>query len=227
VSREDTELARLLRLARQADLPDPARLARVRARVLPPPTPPVDGGSPPSATGPASGAAPAAGTSFLGAKIAVGLATASLVIWSYVDLTRSTPAPAPAPAHLQPPAATLEPSIPPVTGGTAGAMPSEAAPAETPSRVPNESSKRAQPRAPSRRKAEPLPVAKSTLAEEAALLQLTAVALRAGQLERARTTLEDFARRYPDSQLSADRLKLERRLEQMERAVSPDRSRSP
>ncbi|HKU37073.1 MAG TPA: tetratricopeptide repeat protein, partial [Polyangiales bacterium] len=165
---------------------------------------------PAAAASPASNAPAAAAKGLLGAKIVVGLAAVGLGVWSYVDLARPAPepavpmvVPAPQPAPVEAPPARPEPA-------PAGAS---APPAPVQLRAPREAkAKRA-------KKPQPAPPASpySTLAQETALLQLAAVELRAGQLDRARATLAEFARRFPDSPLNADRERLERRLMQAER----------
>lgn len=197
MNREEAELARLLQLARQADLPDAARLARVRARFLPPSAASV---SQPSA-------AAGAKLGVLGAKIFAGMAAVGLAVWAYqphgpvAPPARITPPPpavmpaAPTPAALPAAAASTEPAI----------EPAEPAPAPPPE--PRRVRKRA--------KQQPAAVPAPTLSEQAAMLQMATLAMRAGQLERASETLAEFARRYPDSQLTPDRVKLEQRLQQL------------
>ncbi|HKP56351.1 MAG TPA: tetratricopeptide repeat protein [Polyangiales bacterium] len=203
MSREEAELDRLVRLARQADLPDAARLARVRARFLPPTAAPA-----PTPTG-----AGATGKGILGAKIVVGLAAVGLGVWSYVDLMRPTPEVpivVPAPQSTEPPPPSAPP--PPEPQPTSAGAQAEPAPLEAPVETT------IKPRA-KKPRAEPVTaVPASTLAQEAALLQLVAVQLRAGQVERARDTLAEFTRRYPESALNADRERLERRLAQSQPA---------
>jgi hypothetical protein len=204
MNREEAELARLLRLAREADLPDAERLARVRARVL---SPSAAGGSPAQEL-PVSGAKLGA----LGAKIVAGLAAVGLAVWAYEPPAQPA---VPAPVHeTLPPPAVAE--LPLAGAGVEPVSVEVSEPAPAPAQAKPE-------RRPLRRRAkqvqEPAP-APATLAEQAAMLQMAAVALRAGQLDRAGESLAEFARRHPDSQLTPDRIKLEQRLQQL-RAARP------
>lgn len=195
MSREDAELARLVRLARQADLPDAARLARVRAKIM----------TPTAAPAPASNAPLAAGKGILGAKIVAGLAAVGLGVWSYTDLTRAVPeATVPTVAPASQPAEAPEPER-----ASASALPDLSEP-----QTPREAAIKPRSKRPrSTLASEP----SGTLAQETALLQLAAIELRAGQLDRARATLAEFVRRYPNASLQADRERLERRLAQSAR----------
>jgi hypothetical protein len=212
MSQEDAELARLLRLARQADLPDAARLARVRARVLPPTaavtTPSAEAAGVPATTSKTVGV--------LGSKVILGLAAASLIVWSYRELA---PPASPSPAPVATPVVSDVPNESEVRGEpreTETARPLDTAGASADKREEksvqqrDRTLKRAAPRVRERVSAVPVPA--SDLAEETAMLQMASVAVRAGQLDQAKATLAEFARRFPNSQLTADRLKLEHRL---------------
>lgn len=191
MTQEDADLGRLLQLARQADLPDAARLARVRTRALPP------------TAAVTSVAQPAAVKGLLGAKIIVGLAALGLGVWAYADL--ANPAQKPLIERAAPPPMAAEMSAPQVPA------PSDE-PRSAPARVEAPQPKPQQQPQPKRARPKPAPVAQSTLAQETALLQLAMLELRAGRLERARASLAQFARTYPDSALNADRERLEQRI---------------
>ena len=204
MTQDDSEIARILAAARQADLPDAARLARVRAR-LPQPA---------AATGQGPQSSSSASVALRGLAVKVGASILVLGAGAFVyrqvfvppavepssverqPAEKSRPLPiaeADASVAIAPPEPTPpEPSPPP--------QPSVAAPAK---RTPK---KRMPIAAPPEQAKPALPA--STLNEESSLLRLVTLAARACRLDEAQARLAQFAEHYPNSQLNAERERL-------------------
>ena len=225
---DDDELARLLSSARQADLPDRARLARIKSQLLP-------GGL---AGVPEPSATQLAAKSALSLKVAAGLSLVVVAAVTYLQVQRPPPpaahAPAPQTQVTPPPPSAAAPELPPVphTSDAGQMRPAlehagapAAAPAPAPTRVrrrpPVQPAQPTQPAQPAQREPAPKPVV-STLSEETALLRMATLAAHAGRLTEAREALARFDRTFPNSQLKSERDRLLRYITERER-VSPAR----
>lgn len=203
MSLDDDELARLLASARRADLPDPARLTRIKSRLLP------DAG----ASAPHASATRIAAKSALALKVGARVVLATVLLgvvtfWQLharhaVEPQRALPASTPAPAD-PPPSAAPEPALTEPVQGPVAEPPAPASSKPKPRSRPA-----ARPvTAPDSKTQAPA----STLQEEAALLRTASLAARAGHLAEARSALERFDRTYPNSQLKSERDRLARDL---------------
>jgi hypothetical protein len=204
MTQDDSEIARLLAAARQADLPDAARLARVRARL---PQPAAAAGHSPQSS---------SSTSVALRGLAVKVGTAMLVLGAGVFVYRQVSVPgavAPSSVEQQPAAPSQVLPIAEADASVASAPPDSTPPEPTPplqpraAAPPKRKPKKQTPVAMPPEQVKPaLPV--STLNEESSLLRLVTLAARACRLDEAQARLAQFGERYPNSQLNAERERL-------------------
>jgi hypothetical protein len=212
MTRDDSEIARLLAAARQADLPDAQRLARVRARL---PQPSAAGGQSPQSSSNAS-------VALRGAALKVGATMLVLAAGVFAYRQVSMPGaiePSGVERHapdVSQPSPSMEPDA-----SVAIASPEPTPPEPTPAPTAVSRAKRKpKPRRPVEpRTDEPAKPASpvSTLSEESSLLRLVTLAARACRLDEAEAGLAQFAQRYPDSQLNAERERLSLSIQELTR----------
>jgi hypothetical protein len=213
MTQDDSEIAHLLAAARQADLPDAARLARVRARL---PQPVAATGQSPQSSSSASVALRGIAVKVSAAMLVVG---AGVFVYRQVSVPRAVepasverrPAAPSQPVPIAEPDASVaivppEPALPEIT---LPPQPSAATPAK---RTPR---KRTPIAAPPEQAKSALPV--STLNEESSLLRLVTLAARACRLDEAQARLAQFTERYPNSQLNAERERLSASIRELSR----------
>jgi hypothetical protein len=212
MTRDDSEIARLLAAARQADLPDAQRLARVRAR-LPQPS---------AAGGQSSHSSSSASAAVRGAALKIG--ATMLVLAGGVFAYRQVSVPRPVePSSVERHAPVLsQPSLlvePDASVSIAAPEPTPRELTPAPTAVPRAKRK------PKPRMSIETPVAEpakpaspvSTLSEESSLLRLVTLAARACRLDEAQAGLAQFAQRYPHSQLNAERERLSVSIQELAR----------
>jgi hypothetical protein len=204
----DPELRRLLASARDADLPDDARLSRVRDQLLER-VAPVGSEAAASAKPMAAAKTVATGAGGLAVKAAGVLSALGLAVLSVqqlaqrepVEVPQVAPVVAPAPVPSESPAPPLE-----VAGAAAPLQPTAAgAPAVDVHPTPAVPARRlpVQRRAPARERAAP-----NDFAGELSLLQRALQAQRSGRIDEARALVEEHARRYPSGALRTERERL-------------------
>jgi len=219
---DDEALERLIHAARQADLPDQARLAGIRSRLLPGPA-----GAPPQPS-----AALKLTAKWLTAKTLIGITVVGLSGLSYWQLQHASTQPGPAEvqsmsaSHAQPgregPPSTADVGDTTVNVFADEPQPSQAQPNQVLTRASKPATsartspgriKRTPPRASNGGHTPTTSEPGSTLKEEAALLRSAALAARADDAQAARRLLERFDQTYPSSQLQSERDRIRRSLD--------------
>jgi hypothetical protein len=226
----DPELQRLLASAREADLPDEARLLRVQdelfARLAPL-------GTEAAASAKTAVAAKTVATGAGGLAVkAVGLVSAlGLAVWSVQHLSQrdakeaspvappvAAPAPA-APATPFPPALEVAGAAAPLPPTAAGAPALDARSVPEPAPAPTRRA-RAQKRSAVRERSRAAPDERpNDFAGELSLLQRALQAQRSGRIDEARALVAEHARRYPSGALRTER---ERLAAQLAASSAPD-----